>query len=283
MLKLILRIMSLLLPVCVAFLYISLRIGQQNPAALLAFISERNGQADVFLADSVSAINVGITERHSEDFIEWSVGGRYLRFAYFDMPDGSLMILDTEDWIISELELDEFAYAMWYDEQHLLVYSNLSDARRLLNVETGETQAYVESACLDCSEERDAFDVELSVIDGNLYVEIDKSRYPEGTQEPNPNLQPFTPDGQFFVFTSSLQGQNDIYLSHVNGGLARRLTNSPTPESGLQVSADGTKISFVSFDDGNAEIYVLELASGYRYNISRDPGRDESPSWQRLP
>jgi hypothetical protein len=31
------------------------------------------------------------------------------------------------------------------------------------------------------------------------------------------------------------------------------------------------------------QILVLELASGYRYNISRDPGRDESPIWQRLP
>jgi hypothetical protein len=285
MLKLILRLMSLLTALFCFLLFGSLSLGRQNPQPLIVFLSERQRFPDLFLADSASALHFAVTEsRIREVSMAWSSDGRYLSFDYFDTPDSSLMILDTEDWAITELELGEFSYTWWYEDAWLLVHINRTDESWLVNVETGEEQPYVERECADCgSDWVGAYDLDLSIVDGNLLVEIDRSRYLQGVFEPNKYLQPISPDGQYFLFITALQGQPDIYLSPVDGGFARRLTNNPTPEQSFAWSWDGTKISYVSYEDGNPEIYVLELATGYRYNISRDPSRDDSPIWQRLP
>src|SRR5262249_9077164 len=153
-------------------IYLSASFERQNPAALLAFTSERNRQVDIFLADSESAINLGITEsRIREQSLMWSEDGRYLSFDLYDSPDTSIMLLDTADWTISELDLREYSYNFWYDDNQLMVHRNRLDESVLLNVETGEETPYVERQCSDCTDWVAAYDLELSILDDDLYVE----------------------------------------------------------------------------------------------------------------
>jgi hypothetical protein len=51
-------------------------------------------------------------------------------------------------------------------------------------------------------------------------------------------------------------------------------TSTPTPLPGAGV------VAFESCRDGNAEIYVLDTASGVPINLTRDPADDEAPAWR---
>jgi len=73
----------------------------------------------------------------------------------------------------------------------------------------------------------------------------------EGNYEPS-----WFPDGRSFAFTSSRDGQSEIYRSSVNGG-ARRLTTSPGDDLTPKVSPDGARIAFVSGRAGVDRIFVV--------------------------
>jgi len=44
-------------------------------------------------------------------------------------------------------------------------------------------------------------------------------------------------------------------------------------------SPDGRKIAFVSYRDGNAEVYVMNADGSGQRNLTRNPATDRFPSW----
>jgi Tol biopolymer transport system component len=114
-------------------------------------------------------------------------------------------------------------------------------------------------------------------------------------------------DSGLIAFQSGRIGDTDIYLYDVPTGISHNLTRQPgrTPSSqrllrdgntaeyptqpqhfvsqGSDVSPvwspDGTRLAFVSFRDGNSEIYLLDLRTGQLRNLTNYPGSDASPVW----
>lgn len=103
----------------------------------------------------------------------------------------------------------------------------------------------------------------------------------------------WSPDGSRIAFCSDRDGAEDIFIMNVDGSNVTRLTNDPEPEYYPCWSPDGSQIVYVRIDssaegkigeprgpnEGNCEIYVINVDGTNQVNISNNPLTDGYPSW----
>lgn len=79
--------------------------------------------------------------------------------------------------------------------------------------------------------------------------------------------------GDQVVFTYA----GDLYLTSLNGGVARRITSHPGYEMFARFSHDGSKIAFTGQYDGNTEVFIIPSTGGEPKRITYTPtlGRDD--------
>jgi Tol biopolymer transport system component len=83
----------------------------------------------------------------------------------------------------------------------------------------------------------------------------------EGSLDYNPV---WSPDGQWIVFTSELNGSADLYRVRPDGSSVERLTDDPAYEDQAAFSPDGSRIAFVTTRaDGRANLWVLGSVDGF--------------------
>jgi TolB protein len=92
----------------------------------------------------------------------------------------------------------------------------------------------------------------------------------------------WSPDGSRIAFTSSRDGNNEIYVMDANGANQTRLTFNGASDSEPAWSPDGEKIAFTSSRDGNAEIYVMNSDGSGQTNLTNNPAEDWRPDWQSI-
>ncbi|MBO1530114.1 PD40 domain-containing protein [Psychrobacter sp. F1192] len=101
------------------------------------------------------------------------------------------------------------------------------------------------------------------------------------TPFPGSNLSPsFSPDGRKILFSSSYQGNADIYEISTSGGQPRRLISWPSNEVQPSYAPDGKSFVFVSDRTGfnKPRIYRYEFGSGRTTQISNS-GYATSPQF----
>ena len=81
------------------------------------------------------------------------------------------------------------------------------------------------------------------------------------------------------AFTSSRDGNYEIYVMNSDGTGQTRLTNNAASDEFPSFSADGSKIAFASCRDGNWEIYVMNSDGSGQTNLTNNAARDEDPSF----
>lgn len=67
---------------------------------------------------------------------------------------------------------------------------------------------------------------------------------------------------------------NDIWLTSLSGGSARRLTQAPGEESALRFSPDGQWLAFSASYGDNTDVYVMSAQGGEARRLTWHPGRD---------
>ena len=96
----------------------------------------------------------------------------------------------------------------------------------------------------------------------------------------------WSPDGKRIAFSSDRKGDGvnfEIYVMDADGGNQRRLTENRESDQSPVWSPDGERIAFMSQRDGNWEIYVMNADGGNQQNLTKNPHDDWSPSWFNSP
>ncbi len=96
----------------------------------------------------------------------------------------------------------------------------------------------------------------------------------------------WSPDGKRIAFVREHEGNSDIYLAKRGDGNtwldpveAFRLTLGPAEDSGPVWSPDGKALMFVSFRDGNGEIYVMRADGSGKVRLTNNAAHDLDPAW----
>ncbi len=88
----------------------------------------------------------------------------------------------------------------------------------------------------------------------------------------------WSPDGSRIAFTSSRDGNDEIYVMNADGSALTRLTNNSATDIEPAWSPDGSRIAFVRGSGPSSELYVMNAdGSGQTRVLSGGPIR--SPNW----
>ena len=82
------------------------------------------------------------------------------------------------------------------------------------------------------------------------------------------------------VFSTSRDGNFEIYVMDADGGNQENLTNHPAYDGQPDWSPDGTKIAFVSRRDGRpSQVYVMDADGKNVIKLTEGPGEGGAPDW----
>ena len=81
------------------------------------------------------------------------------------------------------------------------------------------------------------------------------------------------------AFTSTRDGNAEVYVIRANGGGLRNLTVSLAQDGEPAWSRDGKQIAFVSARSGNTQIYVMNADGSSVRRVTRRPTGDMAPVW----
>jgi len=88
----------------------------------------------------------------------------------------------------------------------------------------------------------------------------------------------FSPDGSRIAFTSTRDGQPEVYVMDADGTNASRLTNSPGLDGDPSFSPDGQAVVFHSQRTGHRQIYVQPITSSVAVPLTQEPADNSQPS-----
>jgi hypothetical protein len=130
--------------------------------------------------------------------------------------------------------------------------------------------------------------------DGNreIYtVDLDGANLHRVTDTPSAEENPaWSPAWTRLAFQGDRAGNWDIYTMRagcdIKGAEAagscdlRQLTDDPADDLLPAWSPDGRAIAFVSFRDGNPEIYVMDSSGGHQHRLTFSPSGEWRPAWR---
>ena len=110
-------------------------------------------------------------------------------------------------------------------------------------------------------------------------VEIEELE-PTETEEEPVEVEPID-SLRKIAFTSTRDGNNEIYIMNVDGSGQTRLTNNSVQDFIPSFSPDGSKIAFTSEqdDNGEGEIYIMNVDGSGQVNLTNNPAYDDAPSF----
>ena len=89
----------------------------------------------------------------------------------------------------------------------------------------------------------------------------------------------YSPDGKRFAFTSTRDGQQEMYTASIEGGDWTRLTSDPGIDAHPAWSPDGKWVAFATNRWGDNEIAVIQPDGSGLKRLTHSTGLDDYPSW----
>src|SRR2546426_9166316 len=88
----------------------------------------------------------------------------------------------------------------------------------------------------------------------------------------------FSPDGSRIAFTSTRDGQPEIYVMDADGTNASRLTNSPGLDGDAAFTADGQVVAYHSLRTGHRQIFLQPITGSDAVQLTQEPADNSQPT-----
>ena len=235
----------------------------QAPAAaegLIAFYSERDGNAEIYTMSPEGGDQVRLTFNAFEDSAPaLSPDGRQIAF-----------ISDRDDSQPGAC----FPHCTY---QLYLINVDGSGERRLV-----ETELTTHHPDWHPDGTRLSFDTEFN-LEGDTYLVSAGGGDPELLIEDG-FWADWSPDGSQIAFASNREGNLELYVANADGGNRQRLTGSEDWELFPAWSPDGAEIAYFGCDPGcrpdRQDLYVMGAVGGQVRRLTGSPSTvDEDPAW----
>ena len=303
----------------VVVLGLTLLMVNVDAQARIAFVSDRDGNAEIYVMDADGENQRNLTNHPNEDFQpSWSPAGK--RIAFISDRDGHVNIRDSPNYEIYVMDADggnqlnltndphNDKSPSWSPDGKRIVFSSDRDNDRGHNIEIyvmdadGENQERLTNNLTEdqypswspdgkriaFSARRDGhFENEFGITYEIYVMDADGGNEQRLTENRNNEWNSsWSPDGQRIAFESDRKGDVvnwDIYVMDADGGNEQRLTENRVYDSSPSWSPDAKRIAFFSFRNGNTEIYVMDADGDNPQNLTNNPHADESPAWLNSP
>jgi hypothetical protein len=218
----------------------------------LAFISDLEGNPDVWVVDLDGSNAVNLTQHEAKDHSPaWSPDGAWIAFA---------SLRDSRYWELYVMRPDgsDVQRLTWWEDASDLSPSWSPDGTRV------------------------AF---ASKRDGNWEIytmDRDGGNLARLTDNPADDTNPaWAPDGSRIAFVSTRDGYADIYVMSITGGQATNISNAPySSEHGPTWSPDGGRLAFYSDRDGGWNIHVMASDGSDVIRLTGRQSNDQVPAWR---
>ena len=288
--------------------------------AQIAFVSQRDGNAEIYVMDADGGNPRNLTNHPDGDWMpSWSPDGKRIAFvSYRDghvhpihgRPTSEIYVMDADGGNPQNLTNNPSrdSSPSWSPDGKRIAFQSDRDNDRDHNIEIyvmdtdGEDQQRLtnnrdedrypswspDGKRIVFSARRDGhFKNNLDLTDEIYVMDADGGNEQRLTENRNNDWSPsWSPDGKRIAFQSDRKGdvvKFDIYVMDADGGNQQKLTNHRAWDGSPSWSPDSERIAFWSLRDGNSEIYVMDANGGNQQNLTNHTNRDTSPAWLNSP
>jgi Tol biopolymer transport system component len=283
----------------------------------IAYMSMRDGQADIFSMDADGKAQFNITHDGSTDVrldVEpaWSPDGKQVAFErqYTQPHRGAiLMIVKADGTKLRTLvppalrEGSRSSQPSWSPDGGAVVFTSNRDGNFELYVIKSNGQGLKQLTFTKNSVR--SFEPQWSpdgrtilfsrsgtsastVPQAHLYllklesgavVQLTRSPSERGAGDETPA---WSPNGTRIAFTSDRMGSNDIYVMRSDGSSMQRVTMGRSNDNHPTWASDGRTLAFVSDRTGSTEIFTFSAATQEPTQLTHDKALKADPTWQRI-
>jgi len=212
---------------------------------------------------SLDGLHLGRLIQHTHDGLvkdrpSWSPDGKRMTFARHDADGAHIWqyVLDVDDPAslrrLTDRKMPEYSAVFSPDGKRLL----------LVVVAQSGTQGNLDIALVK------ADGSDLSVIAGDVDGQLSHQDWPA-----------WSPDGRRFAFSSTHEGNQEIYSAAPDGSDVVRLTQSPGVDAHPCWSPDGQTIAFATDRWGGLELASVRADGTGLTRLTNSPGLDDYPAY----
>jgi Tol biopolymer transport system component len=232
----------------------------------IAFVSNRDGDPDIYLMDADGSNVVQLTH------------DQHLVITSFIALTNNLV----DAWPTWSPNSSHIAFASSRDNWH---WSYTSFNIYVIQVDSSNLEKLTEDGewgrwpAWSPDGNRIAFE---SLVSGpQIFVmDIDGSNLVQLTADSgSPGIPTWSPDGSHIAFASERDGHLEIYAMDTQGGSIVQLTNDPATDELPAWSPDSSRIAFASDRGGDSDIYVMDTDGSNVVQLTHDPEYDSAPAW----
>ena len=258
----------------------------------IAFVSDRDGNHEIYVMNADGSQQIRLTATtEDERKPDWSPEGRrilYDRNAYIHVlaDDGSFDVRSKSCFL-------DFDPSWAPDGDRFVVYRQYGKVPELrVRNQDGDVDEPVVANGSGLGDPDWSPDGGAIAYAGDEFVDSGTVRGsvrlidPDGSDDRaisapnNDDSDPaWHPDSQTLAFSSTREGDLEIYTMGRDGSEQMRLTHDVASDFDPVWSPDGTEIAFVSNRDGDAEIFVMNADGTDVRQLTVNGSRDADPSW----